>query len=251
MTLQLADAVADGIGRALTTTGGIVFGLLLATQLLLLASMNTVLAAQLPPETTDVLGLTLPVSGTVAGVLLVGTFLATTAYFVVVARALTRPRAELSSFPRSLYTRRMGRATLSMLVGSVLIFFAVMIGFAFLILPGIFLAACFLFFIFAVGAEDRGVIAALKRSWALARGNRLRLGAFVLVIGIAGGILGVPAAVFQAAGEPLIGDLVTGFVNSLMFTLVYGIMASMYVQLRDGREHGGGAQPSPLGQTAD
>jgi len=53
MALQLTDAVTDGIGRTVTKTGGILFGLLLATQLLLLASVNTAVAAQFPPEVAD------------------------------------------------------------------------------------------------------------------------------------------------------------------------------------------------------
>jgi len=177
----------------------------------------------------------------------------TAVYFVMVARAFTRPRAELSSFPSSLYTRRIGRATLSMLVGGILVFITVIFGLVFFVLPGIFLAASFMFFIFAIGVEDRGVIGGLKRSWGLARGNRLRLGLFVFLVGILGGILGIPSAIFQAAEAPVIGDLVTAFVNSLSFTVIYGIMAAIYVQLQDG--DGGsevpGSQPSPLGQTAD
>jgi len=253
MALRLADAVTDGIGRTVTKTGGILFGLLLVTQLLLLAAVNTAVAAQFPPEVTDELGLTLPVSGTVASVLLLGAFLFTAVYFVIVARAFTRPRAELSSFPSSLYTQRIGRATLSMFVGGILVFAAVMVGLVFFILPGIFLAASFMFFIFAVGVEDSGVISGLKRSWGLARGNRLRLGLFVFLVGIVGGILGIPSALFQAAEAPVIGDLVTAFVNSLAFIVVYGIMAAMYVQLQDGDGGSGipGSQPSPLGQTAD
>lgn len=253
MALQLVDAVTDGIGRTVTKTGGILFALLLATQLLLLASVNTAVAAQFPPEAAEALGLMLPVSGTVASVLLLGTFLFTAVYFVMVARAFSRPRVELSSFPSSVYSRRVGRATLSMLVGGIVVFIAVMIGLVFFILPGIFLAASFMFFIFAVGVEDRGVIGGLKRSWGLARGNRLRLGLFVFLVGILGGILGIPSAIFQAAGAPIIGDLITAFVNSFIFTIIYGIMAAMYVQLREGDGEGGipGSQPSPLGQTAD
>ena len=253
MALQLIDAVTDGTRRTVTKPGGILFGLLLATQLLLLASVNTAVAAEFPPEAADALGLTLPVSGTVASGLLFGAFLFTAIYFVLVARAFTRPQSELSSFPESIYTHRLGRATLSMLVGGIVVFFAVMIGVVLFVLPGLFLAASFIFFIFAVGVEDRGVIGGLKRSWGLARGNRLRLGLFVVLIGILGGVLSVPSAIFQAAGVPAVGDFVTAFLNSLVFTVIYGMMAAMYLQLRDGDGDTGtpGSQPSPLDQPAE
>lgn len=251
MALQLIDAVTDGTSRTATKTGGILFGLLLATQLVLVASVNTAVAAEFPPEAADALGLTLPVSGTIASGLLFASFLFTATYFVMVAWAFTRPQSELSSFPGSIYTRRFGRATLSMLVGGTAVFFAVMIGLVLFIFPGIFIAASFIFFIFAVGVEDRGVIGGLKRSWGLARGNRLRLGLFVVLIGVLGGILSVPSAIFQAAGAPVIGDLVTAFLNSLVFTVIYGMMAAMYLQLREGDTGTLGSQPSPLGRTAD
>lgn len=109
MALQLIDAVIDGSRRTASKTGGILFGVLFATQLLLLASVNTAVAAEFPPEVTDALGLMLPVSGTVASMVLLGTFLFTAVYFVMVARAFTRPRSELSSFPSSIHTVRQSR----------------------------------------------------------------------------------------------------------------------------------------------
>lgn len=231
MALQLTSVITDGVRRALTRTGGILFVCLLATQLLLVTSLNSLLAATAPPEVTDQIGLTLPVSQTVAGGLLLGTYGVTVVYFVVAARALARPLADLSTFPSTLYTRRMGRATLSMFIGSVFIAVAVLVGFAFLIVPGLVLAACFLCYIFTVGVEDCGTIAGLTRSWALSRGNRLRLVAFVVLVGITGGLVGVIPTLFDAAGARLVADLLTILTNSLVFVPVYGMMAAVYLQL--------------------
>jgi len=204
---------------------------LLATQLLLVTSLNTLLAAAIPAEMTGQIGLTLPVSRTVAGGVLAGAYLLTSVYFVVVARGMARPLSDLSEFPSTLYTRRIGRATLSMVVGSVLIFVAVMVGFLFLIVPGLVLAACFLCYIFTVGVEDRGVIAGLKRSWALSRGNRLRLVALVVLFGILGGLVGVIPALASAAGLQAAGDVLNVVVNSLLFVPIYGMIATAYLQL--------------------
>lgn len=244
MTLRLGDAISDGIDRTLTPTGGVAFASLLALQYLSLASLNTFIAARFPPEVTETLGVTLPVPGTVAGALSAITVLCTVVYLVVVARAFARPRSELSSFPPSLYTRRMGRATLSMFVGSVLVALAVVIGSAVLLVPGLFLAACFVFFIFGVGVEDRGVLGALERSWGLARGHRLKLVGFVFAMGLLGTLVSIPSAALQAGGEPLIGDLITIVANSVGFVFVYGIVAAMYVQLEDGRGPSHGSRPS-------
>jgi len=247
MALQLTSVITDGFRRALTRTGGVLFVFLLATQLLLVTSLNTVLAAAMPAEMTGQIGLTLPVSQTVAGGVLAGTYLLTSVYFVVVARGMARPLSDLSEFPATLYTRRIGRATLSMVVGSVLIFVAVMIGFMFLIIPGLVLAACFLCYIFTVGVEDRGVIGGLKRSWALSRGNRLKLVALAVLIGLLGGLVGVIPALANAASFRTAGDVLTVLVNSLLFVPIYGMIATAYRQLSSDdavSPPGGSAAPS-------
>lgn len=237
MGLQLGRAIGDGIKRVLTRTGGLLLLALIAIQLVAQTSINTAIIGLFPPgpasELEAMLGMTLPVSPTVAGLLFAVTIVLSAAYFVVLSRALTRPKGELSTFPSPLYTRRMGRATLSMLVGGIIVGFSVMIGFAFLFVPGIFLAICFLFFIFAVGVEDRGILDALKRSWGLSRGNRLKLAVLVILAGIIGAIIGVVGTVADMAGTPLVSELLSNALSSVLYVFLYGIIASAYLQVRD------------------
>lgn len=234
MTLRLTTAIPDGIARVFTTTGGILFAALLAYMALFTTALNTAIAALLPPEAVnEVVGLTLPIPGTVAGLLVLGSYVLLAAYFVVLARALTRPRSELSTFPREIITRRLGVATLWMLLGGIVVGLSVMVGLVLFILPGLFLAASFFFFIFAVGVEDRGPLESLRRSWGLSRGNRIRLIVLVIVIGILGGVIGGVGAVFEAAGEPVIADVVSIVVNSVVFVFMYGIMAAVYAEVTE------------------
>ncbi len=237
MTLQLGRAISDGIDRILTPTGGILLVVFLSFQLLTQASINTAIISLFPDgpagEMEAALGLTLPVSGTTAGGLFVGTVVLSSAFFVVLSRALTRPTAALSSFPSDLYTRRMGRSTLSMFVGGLVVGIAIMIGSVLLVFPGIFLAVSFLFFTFAVGVEDRGILGALKRSWGLSRGNRLRLAALVIVAGVIGSVGGLVGTVFDLASSATAGELIVNTLNSVVFVLLYGVIASAYLQLRD------------------
>jgi hypothetical protein len=242
MALQLGRTFSDGIGRILSRTGGLLFVLLLAIQLLLQTSINTVVVGLFPPgpagEIEAALGLTLPVSTSVAGVLFAGTVVLSSAYFVVLARALTRPTEALSTFPSELYTHRMGRATLSTLVGGFVVGISVVVGMTLFLLPGLFLSVCFLFFIFAVGVEDRGVIGALKRSWALSRGNRLKLGVIVVLAGIIGMIVGTAGTLLDLANSPVVGELISNTLGSVLFVVLYGVMASAYLQVRDGGSDG-------------
>jgi hypothetical protein len=238
MTLQLGRAIGDGIKRILTPTGGILLVAFLALQLLTQASINTVVTSLFSDgpagELEAALGMTLPVSGTVAGGLFVGAVVLSSAYFAVLSRALTRPAGELSSFPSDLYTRRMGRATLSLFVGGLVVGPAIMIGFVLLFLPGVFLAVSFLFFTFVVGVEDRGIVGALKRSWGLSRGHRLKLAVLVFLAGVVGGVSGIVGTIFNVAGSAIVGELIVNTINSILFVLLYGIIAAAYLQLQDG-----------------
>jgi hypothetical protein len=255
MALQLGRTVSDGVRRVLTRTGGILLAGLLAIQLLVQVSINTAVVGLLPPQSAselgETIGLTLPVSGTVAtGVFLVSVAFSAV-YFVGLARALTRPVAELSTFPSELYTRRLGRATVSMFLGGVVVMLSVTIGLTFLILPGVFLAVCFLFFIFAVGVEDRGVVDALKRSWGLSRGNRLKLTVVVIFSGVIGAVTGSVGTVLDLAGSPIVADLVSNAISSVLFVLLYGIMASAYLQVQydDQRGFDGSVTPQSMGNS--
>jgi hypothetical protein len=235
MTLQLGRAISDGIKRILTPTGGILLVVFLTLQLLTQASINTAVTSVFSDgpagEIEAALGMTLPVSGTVAAGLFVGVVVLSSAYFVVLSRALTRPTVELSSFPSDLYTRRMGRATLSMFVGGIVVGLAIMVGSVFLFVPGIFLAICFLFFTFAVGVEDRGIIGALKRSWGLSRGNRLKLAILVILGGVIGVVSSIVGTIFDIASSAIVGELIVNTINSILFVLLYGMIAAAYLQL--------------------
>ncbi|QHS17675.1 hypothetical protein GWK26_11265 [haloarchaeon 3A1-DGR] len=250
MALQLGRTFSDGIRRVVTRTGALLLAMLLAVQFLVQTAINTVVIGLLPPEAAaaleGMLGLTLPVSAGVAGALLVVGIVAGAASLVVLSRALTRPIAELSTVPSRLFTRRPGRATLSMLVGGVLIAIAVTIGTAFLFVPGIFLSVCFMFFVFAVGVEDRGIVGGLKRSWGLSRGNRLKLAVFVVVAAVIGGLLGIVGSVLDLANAPVLAEVVTNTLGSVLFLLLYGAIAEAYLQVREDGP-GGSGRAGPTG----
>lgn len=231
MSIRLTAAITDGIRRGLTRTGVILGVGLLVYLSTYMAALNTLLAATVPPEAVDGIGLTLPVPEWAAAILLLACYLFMGGFSVVLARALTRPVSDLSTFPRELYTRRIGRATLWMIIGGTVVFVTTMLGLLLLILPGLFLAASFFFFVFTVGVEDRGTVGGLRRSWDLSRGNRLRLIALVVLIGVLGGVIGAVGAFFEAAGEPVMADVGSIVVNSVLFVFIYGIMAAAYLQV--------------------
>lgn len=233
MSLQLSTAFTDGLRRVVTKTGGIVFGLYLVFQTVNTVLINTASAAILPAQAAGEFGLTVPLPAAVAGGLLLGSYLVLAILFVVIARAFARPLRELSTFPSDLYSRRIGRATLSMIGASIIVFISVTVGFVFLIVPGVFLSLCFLLYWYAVAVEDRGAIESLRRSWDLSRGNRLKLLFVFGVLAALGVVTGIIGSVAELAGVPAVGDIVVIIVASLMGLVYQGILASTYLQLVD------------------
>jgi len=139
MALQLSHAVSDGIRRTLTRTGGILFLGFLAIQFGMQTIVNSTVLGYLPPEAAAQFsrnaGLALPMPGNV-GLALFGVLLVlSSVYFVILSRTFAQPLSEMSTFPAT-STHRLGRATVTALVGGLLVSITVMIGFVLLFSQG-------------------------------------------------------------------------------------------------------------------
>ncbi len=239
MSLQIGDAIGDGVRRAFTYSGGVLMLLLLGYQLLFVGAVNTLTASFLPEEaraTADI-GLTFPVSAGVAGGFIVAGFLLGTVLYLVSARALTRRQRELGSLPSELFTRRIGRATLSALGANLVVSAAVTIGVILLVVPGIFLALSFLFVVFAIGVEDERAIDSLRRSWGLAAGDRWLLLGLVLIVGIVTGVGSAIGGVLSVV-DPFVSQVVSLALSSVFAVVSYGILADAYLQLSEEKSTG-------------
>lgn len=247
MAFQLGRALSRGVRRSVSLSGLVVLGLTVLYQVAFVTSLNTLIVNQLPdqiqPSDVGMSSLTLPLSTDAAIVVTVVSFLIGFGVFLVAARLLSRDLAELSTLPADVFTRRIGRAFLSAAAVSLVLGVVVPLGFALFIVPGLFLAICFQFAIFAVAVEDEGPLDALRRSWELARGNRWRLLGLVVLLGVVGGISGAAGSLFSLA-NPLIGQLVSLGANSIFLVLMYGILADAFLQLREEPLLGSGGGPS-------
>ncbi|AZQ16173.1 hypothetical protein [Halorubrum sp. PV6] len=237
MALQLSHAVSDGIRRTVSRTGGILFLGFLAIQFGLQISANSAVLGLLPPEAAEQFsqdaGLALPIPGSAGVALFVVIMILSSTYLVILSRTFAQPQSEMSRFPAT-SMRRLGRTTVFALVGGLIITISIMLGTVLLVLPGLFLAASFLFFMFAVAVEDRGIISSLKRSWGLTRGSRIKLGILVIVTALFGGVIGAVSPLLTLAGLSVAADIVTVVFTTAFFVPYYAIIASAYLQLRDG-----------------
>ena len=235
MALQLGQALGRGTRRALSVSGIVALALTICYQIVFVGSLNTIIVNQLPSsvqaDDLHTIGFTLPLSTEVATVLTFAALLFGVGVVVVTARLLTRDLRDLSSLPSELFTRRIGFAFLSAFAVSVVLVVVIPLGFAFLILPGLFLTVSLQFTLFAIAVEDAGPVNALRRSWKLASGNRWRLLALVVLFAIIGGIGGAVGSLF-AFVSPSVGQLASLAINSVLVILMYGILADSFVQLR-------------------
>ena len=236
MALQLGTATGRGARRSLSISGIVALVLMICYQVLFVGSFNAIIVDTLLSEVQSGdagVGFALPLPTGVAAALAVVALLLGIGVFLVTARLFARDLSTLSSLPGNLFTRRLGRAFLSALVVSVVLGVAIPIGFAFLLVPGLFLAVSLQFAVFAVAVKDTGPIEAFRRSWELATGNRWRLLALVVLFGVVGGIGGAVGSLF-AFVSPSVGQLASLVINSVLVILMYGIIADSFVQLRGG-----------------
>lgn len=248
MALDPGVAIADGFQRSRTYTGRVLMGLLFVFQLVVLASLNTVLVASRPAagESARVAFLAPIPTAVAVGIVVVGIG-AGSALAVAAARALTRPLSELQTLPSAVFTRRIGWAALSALGAAVVTTTAIVIGFVILIIPGVYLAISFLFVVFAIGVEDASAFDAIPRSWELASGNRWSLLVVFLVVAVAS-IVASELGAALAAASPVAGQVVSIALLSVVTVVNTGIVADAYIQLRtDGTD--GTAAGSPAEHT--
>ena len=236
MALKLGRALGRGARRSASVSGLVVLVLTAVYQLVFLGAVNTLVVNLLPagaqPAEVGSIGFSLPLSTDAAAALGVVSFLFGTGVFLVAARLLARDTTALGSLPAEAFTRRLGWALLSVLVVNVVLSILIPLGLALLIVPGLFLAVSFQFAVFAVAVEDDGPVAALRRSWELASGNRWRLLALVVLLGVVGGVSGAVGSVFSLA-DPLVGQVVSIGITSVFLVLMYGILADAFLQLRE------------------
>lgn len=236
MALHLGRTLSRGLRRSGSVSGLVVLVLTLVYQFVFITAVNTVVATQLPPELprreVGLSSLRLPIATEVALALAVGSLLVGFGVFLAAARLLSREPSTLSTVSSAAITRRFGRAFLSTVAVSLVLGVVIPLGFLLFVVPGLFLAVSFQFAVFAIAVEDTGPLAALRRSWALASGNRWRLLALVVIFAVGGAVSGSVGSVVSLV-DPLAGDVFSIVFNSVFVVLMYGILAEAFVQLRE------------------
>jgi len=102
----------------------------------------------------------------------------------------------------------------------------------------VFLVVAFYFAPIRIVAEDEGVVTALRESWSLTRGNRLRLFALGLIYAVAAAVVGgIVSAILGFV--PFVGFLGNALVSAYFFVLNACVAVAAYDQLLDERASAG------------
>ncbi|MFB6141713.1 MAG: hypothetical protein ABEJ30_00040 [Halorientalis sp.] len=256
MTLRIDRALSEGYDRLLTRPGAVLVGAFVAVGLLNLVvsqSFLQALTAAVEPLLTEsgrtspfagaergrlafAVGLSLPV----ATLLSVATALLLEAVRVVAIRVFAGEATD--RFPRQAARRRLGVATLTAFVAGVVASLLTGLGLIFLVVPGLYVALSLLFVRQEVAVADKGLVAALRGSWALAAGDRwelLGLAVVLLVVSLLGGL---PAFVVQFVGLFAVASLLSVLVGAVTTVFTIAVLTRAYVQLREAEPDEAGHQ---------
>lgn len=227
MSLQIGDALSRGFEKLTTGAGLQLAAVYTLLTLLSTVGINSVTVAMAGLQNTPALALPLGVVG--GGALFVVAVLANLVVSLVLFRTMAHERTELGSIPSDA-TRSLVRGSVFLLVANLLVSLAVVVGFLFLIVPGVFLFVSLVFTQVYVAVEDMGPVESMGASWRLSKGNRLSIFLLFLVLlalAVGVGFVGiVPSLV-----SPLLGSVATTLLSSVVNVFLVAVIVDAYLQL--------------------
>lgn len=252
MSLSVAGALRDGLGRTFERNGlqlvAVFLGVRVATTVAsdTLARANIEFARQLgtvPAEgaaggflpgvaetpTPFALGLSLPA----AALLAFAVALLAEAVRIVAVRTMVADRVD--TVPGEYIRRNIGIATINGFVGGVIVITLTAIGLVFLVIPGLFLALSFFFVRQEIAVRDVNFVEAMNGSWALSKGHRLQLFVLAAALVFAWLVGAIPGAIAGALA-PAAGVVVGAAAQAVVAVFGIASVSRAYVQLRESDE---------------
>lgn len=235
MSLNIGRSLQEGLARTVARNGLMLIALMAVLTAVTMTFYNTAFLSLFPATANQpmaMFGPTLPLSPAVAAAVTALLYLVT---IVVVAAALrTFVSEDTRSLPGERFTRNLPLLLVNLVIGYVLFFLALWIGFLLLIVPGIYLLVSLYFWFVLVTVEDENFWAGFKGSWTMTKGNRwslLGLGLIVMAVGAV--VYGVLFAV-SLAGSPWLSLAVYAILGSAYSVFSLATTARAYVQISDG-----------------
>ncbi|MFB6101856.1 MAG: hypothetical protein ABEJ73_04755 [Haloplanus sp.] len=235
MSLRIVDALKTGANRLVSRAGAAVTVGYLLLYAVYQAGYNVLLNAlyvRLGVAATVVEPIPLPVP--VAAAIVAGCLFGLTYVSVVAIRTFVA--GERDAIPRSFLTDGVGWAVLNLFVGGVVTMLLFAVGFVLLVVPGLFLLVSFAFMAMYVAVDGENFVTGLRRSWGLARGDRLRIFGLVAVVALLGFAVGagfgVLSTVATLAGVEAVIPLAIALVTAPVTMYNLAVLAAAFEQLR-------------------
>jgi hypothetical protein len=251
MALQLGPALKRGATQLFSRSGAVIFVAYAATMLVYQLSFNTLLQpvlvrltpSEVEPAATATGLVTLPVPAAVAGGLVALALLATAVISVVAVRTFVARQQD--RIPRRFLTERMPFVVANLVGGGIAFGFVVLVGSILLVIPGIVAYVGLLFMLQFVAVENVNFVTAMRRSWRLTKGNRIRIFLLVVVLFAAAFVATfvVNFGLGLAVGPGSAG-LGVGLVNVVVTLYLLAVTCDAFVQLRDDDGSPTGTRPT-------
>jgi hypothetical protein len=235
MSLQIGAALKSGGYRLVSRTGAILTVCYLALYAVYQTGYNALLNALYARAGVDAelavpVSLPTPVAAAVVGACLLGL-----SYLSVVA-IRTFVAGDRDRFPRERYAGGMVWAVPNLFVGGLVAMILMTVGFVLLFVPGVFLLVSLLFMAMYVAVDGDNFVTAMRRSWALARGNRWSILGLVLVVSAIGFTAGIGFSVVNLvvslAGFGVVTPLLAAALVAPMTMFNVATVAAAFDQLR-------------------
>lgn len=253
MSLDIGGLVREGFDRTVSRNGlllVVVFYLVGVPSAIASSELNRQLVGEAmtaptpaPGTTPAGPGLGLPVS--VAALLTV--VLSIVSVVLLVGAIRTFLGEDTETLDPSDFTDNIVWLFVNILVGGIVFGILIAIGFALLVIPGIFLLVSLFFWNYVIIDEGANFVEGFQRSWSLTSGNRLELfllGVVIAVIGLLINVVfGIPGAFLPDLAAPLVGQIGSAFAT----VFFYATGARTYLALT-GEDGGTADEPSePVG----
>lgn len=234
MSLNIGRALQEGIARTVARNGLLLAVLMAVSTALSLVAYRSAIESLVPDtagQPVVVFGPALPLSPTVAGAATLLLYLVS--FVLVVAGLRTFVTDETRTIPGEHFTRRLVWALVNYVVGYVVFFLAIWIGFILLVVPGLFLLVSLFFWYVFVAVEDENFWRAFRSSWELTRGNRWSLLGLGVIVMVAGSVLYGVLFFVALAASPWVSLVVYAVFGAVFAVFSIATTARAYVQLAD------------------
>lgn len=225
MTLDIGEAIRDGVDRTMQRNAAMLVG-----ALFLLNLSSSFLGLRMEAMTGDGAAMSASLS-LVAGALIASAAVMVLSFLILIVAIRTFVGDETETIPRDYLHRDMTRTLGHTIIGSIAFLIVVGAGFMLFLVPGIYLFLALMFWVFFVAVEDMGALEAMQESWEFTTGHKWDLYGFGLILLTILLVLALPTFALDAEAMP--GIVTTSLLSAVTNVFLLAVTSQAFIQLRE------------------